>query len=341
MKRTQINPVQTFKMYELISGYWVACGIHAVAELNIADLLNQGDQTVEELAKRTASHPGSLYRLLRAVASVGIFEETEDGRFSLNELGAALLSDTPGSVKPWALANLGEHFPAFGNLTYGIRTGKIPFDDFHGISLWEYYKQNPAAGENVMKAMAGVSGAVIDGITSAYDFSSFENIVDIGGGNGALLFSVLRTAPRSKGIVFDEAYVVEQTGQQIPDDLKDRCTVSGGSFFNEIPAGSDLYLTKWVTHDWNDDEVILLLKNARTAMKDSSKLLIIDAVIPDGSLNVPHAGKLLDLNIMAMTSGKERTLKEFKHLLEASGLSFTRLIETTTEVSSIIECEKH
>jgi len=340
MKKLPKKPELSFKMYELISGYWIACCIHSVAQLDIAEKLLSGSKSLDELAKETNSDKQSLYRLLRAVTSVGIFEEKNDGTFELNDFGGTLLSDVPGSVKPWALANLGEHYKAFGNLTYGVKTGKVPFDDAYGIPVWEYYKQNPEAGANLAKAMAGMSGAVLKAIIDVYDFKPHKKITDIGGGNGALLFAVLDTAPDSVGIVFDQPYIVEQTVNLIPPDMKHRCMVMGGSFFEELPADQDLYMTKWVIHDWNDEESIRILKNIYKAMPVGSKLLIIDSVIPDDSENKPHAGKLLDINIMAMTTGKERTLSEFKYLVEQSGLTFKKLIQTNTEISSIVECEK-
>lgn len=339
MIKQNIKPEATFKMYELISGYWIACGIHALAQLQIADLLADGPKTINELAEISTTHAPSLYRLLRAVTSVGIFEEMSDGKFQINELGKALLTDTAGSVKPWALANLGEHFPAFGNLAYGISTGEVPFDQVHGMSLWDYYKTHPLAAENVTKAMAGVSGAVIEGITEYYDFSPYKTLVDIGGGNGALMFGVLQATPNSEGIVFDEPYVIEQTKLNIPDQVKNRCHVMGGSFFETVPEGADLYMTKWVLHDWNDEQVMQIFDTCFKAMKSGSKLLIIESVLPD-EINTPHAGKLLDLNIFAMTKGKERTVSEFKNLVERAGLRYNRLILTNTELSSIIECEK-
>ncbi|MGI9653340.1 methyltransferase [Chryseobacterium sp. RLHN22] len=340
MENLPKKPELSFKMYELISGYWVAACIRSVAQLDIADKLLNGAKTLSALAKETDSDEKSLYRLLRAVTSVGIFEEREDGAFELNDFGSTLLTDVPGSVKPWALANLGEHYPAFGELTYGVKTGKVPFEYAHGMPVWDYYKQNPEAGVNLAKAMAGMSGAVLKTIIDTYDFSPYKTLVDIGGGNGAMMFAVLSATPGSTGIVFDEPYVIEQTAQHIPEDLKGRCTVFGGSFFEEVPAGADLYMTKWVIHDWNDDESIKILKNIQKAMPVGGKLLIIDSVIPDNSQNTPHAGKLLDINIMAMTTGKERTLSEFKFLLESAGLTFKNLIQTATEISSIIECEK-
>ena len=338
MKNFPKNPEHTFRMYELISGYWVACSIHVAARLQIADLLAKGPESVAELARKSKSHETSLYRLLRALASVGIFEELPDRIFSLNDLGATLLSDTPGSIRPWALANLGEHFPAFGNMTHGIETGEIPFDHIYKKSMWDFYKENPEASDNFVKAMAGVSGAVLKGIVMSYDFTPYKTIVDIGGGNGTLMFSVLNSAPASKGIIFDEAYVADDTSKQIPDDLKGRCSVAAGNFFEEIPAGADLYMTKWVIHDWNDEEAITLLKVCRKAMRKDSKLIIIDSVLPD-ELNKPHAGKLLDLNIFTLTPGKERTLSEYKTILNAAGLKLKRVIQTNTEISSITECE--
>lgn len=339
MNRHTIKPEATFKMYELISGYWIACAIHALAQLQVADFLSDGPKTINELSEISATDASSLYRLLRAVTSVGIFEEMSDGKFQINELGKALLSDTAGSVKPWALANLGEHFPAFGNLAYGISTGNVPFDHVHGMSLWDYYKTNPLAAENVTKAMAGVSGAVIEGITDYYDFSPYKKLVDIGGGNGALMFGVLKSTPHSQGVIFDEPYVIEQTKLNIPEDLKNRCSVEGGSFFETLPEGADLYMTKWVLHDWNDEQVNQIFDMCFKSMKSGSKLIIIESVLPD-EINTAHAGKLLDLNIFAMTKGKERTVSEFKNLVERAGLRYNRLILTNTELSSIIECEK-
>jgi precorrin-6B methylase 2 len=339
MKQYSINPANTLKLYELISRYWTACAMHAVARLKIADLLFEKPLSITELADKTNSDEQALYRLMRAVCSEGIFEETADKTFQLNELGSGFLSNISGSIAPWALANLGEHFAAFGKLTEGIQSGKVPFEEHYGMQVWDYYKQNPERGENLVKAMAGVSGAVIEGITKSYDFTPYKTIVDIGGGNGALLFGVLNAAPDSNGIVFDEPYVIEATKKNIPDHLKSRCEVEGGSFFENIPAGADLYMTKWVLHDWNDEQVAQILKVAYEAMKPGSKLLIIEAVIPD-QLNQPHASKLLDLNIYAMTTGKERTETEFKSLLAAAGLKFRRLILTNTELSGIIECEK-
>lgn len=335
------KPELSFKMYELISGYWVACCVHAVSKLDIADKLAHGPKTLSELAKETESDEPSLYRLLRAVTSVGIFEENKDGTFQLNDFGSTLLTDVPGSVKPWALANLGEHFPAFGDLTYGVQTGKVPFDHAHGIPVWDYYQQNPDAGVNLAKAMAGMSGAVLKAIIDAYDFTPYKTLVDVGGGNGALMFAVLEATPGSKGIIFDQPYIADLTSKAIPEDLAQRCTTAAGSFFEEvIPEGADLYMMKWTIHDWNDEESIRILKNIHHAMPKGAKLLIIDSVIPDDSQNKPHAGKLLDINIMAMTTGKERTLSEFKSLVEKSGLTFKRLILTDTEISSIVECEK-
>lgn len=333
------KPELTFKMYELISGYWVACCIHTAARLNIADHLGNDAKTLEELVSLTKSNKISLYRLLRAITSVGIFEELPNGSFKMNDLGETLKSDVPGSIKPWALANLGEHFPAFGDLTYGVQSGKIAFDNIHGMGVWEYYKENPDRGLNLMKAMAGVSGAVLKEVINAYDFSNSKVIVDIGGGNGAMMQAVLEAAPHSKGIIFDEPYVVEKTKNEIPLHLQNRCTVAGGSFFDKIPANADLYMTKWVLHDWNDEQAISILKVCCKAMPQGSKLLIIDAVISD-KLNAPHAGKLLDINIMALTTGKERTLNEFKHIINEAGLTFKRVIHTNTEISSLIECEK-
>lgn len=339
MEKLPERPDLTFKMYELISGYWTACAIQTTAQLGIADILSQGPKTLSELAEATQSHEESLYRLLRAVTSVGIFEEKEDNIFVLNDLGATLRSNVPGSMRSMFLTMVGEFYPVLGDLSYGVQTGKVAFEHVNGAPLWKYLKEKPIAGVHMMEAMTGVSGAVLKEILNAYDFTPYSTIVDVGGGNGSMLFSLLYSSPLSRGTVFDEPYVVDETKKHIPEDLKSRCSVTSGSFFKEIPANADLYILKWVIHDWSNEEAIDILNVCCNAMRVGSKLLIIDAVIPD-ELNKPYIGKLLDLNIMALATGIERTLHETKELLEKVNLSFNRLIPTNGDIVGIIECEK-
>ncbi|MGE8433570.1 methyltransferase [Chryseobacterium joostei] len=340
MKKQEIKPESTFKMFEFLGGLWLNGCIKTAAELNIADLLTDGPKTTSFLAGQTQSHEKQLYRVMRALSSAGIFEESENRTFALNDLGAALQTDVPGTAKNFIITIMSEHLPAYGDLTYAVQTGKIPFDHIYGKDLWKFYKENPKMGENFGKGMTGMSGMELRGIIENYDFIPYKKIVDIGGGNGVMIHTILDNAPNSYGIIFDEANVIEKTIQMIPEHLKERCSVAIGSFFDKIPEGADLYTMKWIIHDWSDEECIQILKNCYNAMPKGAKLLIIDAVIPDDSYNQHHMAKLLDIVMMACLTGRERTLSEFKMLIEKVGLKFNRLIHIGTEAKSIIECEK-
>ncbi|WP_160137324.1 methyltransferase [Chryseobacterium sp. c4a] len=340
MKTQNIKPESTFKMYEVLSGIWIAGCLNTATELNIADKLSEGAKSISLLAKETKSYEWQLYRIMRALSSVGIFEELENKTFALNDLGAALQTDVPGTLKNFILVNLNESFTVFRELTYSAQTGNVPFEQVHGMNLWDYYKKYPEKGVNFGKGMTGLSEVVLKSIMNTFDFSSYKTIADIGGGNGSMIFDILNASPDSTGIIFDEANVIEETDQLIPEHLENRCSTVSGSFFNTIPDNADLYTMKWILHDWNDEECIQILKNIYQAMPKGGKLLIIEAVIPDDSQNKPHIAKLQDIIMMACLTGKERTLNEFKLLIENAGLRFNRFIPIGTDLSSIIECEK-
>jgi O-methyltransferase domain/Dimerisation domain len=324
---------------QLITGFWTSCCIYAAAKLNIADHLKDGPMSSDQLAETTHSHAPSLYRVLRALASVGVFKENESHQFELTPLGSTLQSDVPGSMKAMAIAQLGDHFNAWGNLVYSVKTGNISFDNIEGMSVWKYYETHPDEGLNFMKAMAGLTGAVIMNVLPAYDFTGLNTIVDVGGGNGTLLMAVLDKSPGAKGIVFDEEYVVIET-QKILDQngYSNRCETAAGSFFDFVPGNADAYLMKMVLHDWNDEQCLQILNNCNKAMKPGSKLLVLDSVIPEG--NEPHPGKFMDINMLAMTGGLERTEKEFAALFTKAGLKLSRVIHTHSPLFSIVEAIK-
>lgn len=326
-------------MMQMITGFWTSCCIYSAAKLSIADHLAQGPQTATQLAEATHCHTPSLYRVLRALASTGIFAENEAGQFSLTPLGATLQSNVPGSMRAMAIAQLGDHYNAWGNLLYSIKTGKTAFDHVQGMPVWQYYETHPDEGANFMQAMSGLTQAALMNILPAYDFSAFDTIVDIGGGNGALLTAILKATPSAKGIVFDEEYVIERARQSIiQNGLSEQCTTVAGNFFEEIPVDADAYLLKMVLHDWDDEQSVAILRNCYKSMKQGSKLLIIESVIPSG--NTPHPGKFMDINMLAMTGGRERTQSEFISLLEKAGLAFNRVIHTHSPMFSIVEAEK-
>ncbi|HVV54110.1 MAG TPA: methyltransferase [Mucilaginibacter sp.] len=330
-------PVQ---MFNLITGFWISCCIYNAAKLNIADLLAEGSKTPAQLAEKTSSDPSSLYRVLRALASAGIFTENDQGQFANTMLSETLKSDIPGSMKAMAIAQLGDHYNAWGNLSYSIKTGGIAFNDVEGMNVWEYYQSHPEESINFMKAMTGMSKASVMNVLPAYDFSAFKTLVDVGGGNGALLMGILEASNEATGIVFDTGNVIEETKKAIlARGFDSRCKAEAGDFFVSVPAGADAYLMKMVLHDWTDEQSVSILKNCAKAMNADSKLLVIESVIPEG--NAPHPGKLLDINMMAMTGGKERTEKEFRILLSQAGLELTRIVYTHSPLFSIMEAVKN
>jgi hypothetical protein len=327
------------QMMQMITGFWTSCCIYAVAKLGIADELAERPLNAAALAERTHSHEPSLYRVLRALSSAGVFAEDADHNFSLTALGNTLRDNIPGSMKAMALAQLGDHYNAWGNLIYSIKTGNTAFDYVEGMPVWKYYDTHPEEGLNFMKAMTGLTNAVIMNVIPVYDFTGIKSIVDIGGGNGALMFGMLEAAPASTGIVFDEEYVVSETKTAIEEKgYASRCQTIGGSFFDFVPEGADLYTMKMILHDWDDERSITILKNCYKAMRSNSKLLILDSVIPAD--NSGHPGKFMDINMLAMTGGRERTEEEFSRMLKMSGLKLNRVIHTHSPLFSIVEAVK-
>lgn len=327
------------QMMQMITGFWTSCCIYNAAKLNVADLLHKEAMSSDQLAEATHTNASSLYRMMRALASVGIFSENEKGEFSNTTLSETLRSDQPGSMKAMAIAQLGDHYPAWGNLLYSLKTGNTAFEKVEGMNVWKYYETHPEEGLNFMKAMTGSTNAAIQNVIPNYDFSSANTIVDIGGGNGAFLMAVLDKAPQAKGIVFDEEYVVDETIKKIEEHgFSKKCSVSAGNFFEAVTAGADLYLMKHVLHDWNDEQSEQILKNCSKAMHENSKILVIEAVIPTG--NTGHPGKFMDINMMAMTGGKERTEAEYASLFANSGLKLERVIYTNSPTLSILEVTK-
>ena len=326
-------------MMQMITGFWTSCSIYTAAKLGIADLLAERPHTPQQLAARTQTHAPSLRRLLRALASQGIFRENEQGEYELTPLGGTLQTGVPGSMRAMAIAQLGDHFLPWGNLLHSIKTGNTAFDQVHGMPIWKYYETHPEEGENFMHAMAGFTQAIIMNVLPAYDFSGFKTIADIGGGNGAFLFAILNAAPQARGIVFDEPYVVEKTGPRIAEQgLADRCEAIGGDFFGSIPAGADAYLLKMILHDWDDERAVAILRNIRQAMSGNSRLLLVESVIPEG--NDPFPGKFMDLNMLVNTGGRERTAHEFENLLREAGLRLHRIVHTHSPMFSLVEAVK-
>jgi len=324
-----------FAMLQMITGFWVSRAIYVAAKLGLADLVKDSPKTADELARLTGTHSPSLYRALRALASVGVFTEDGQGRFAQTPLSETLRSDTPGSLRAMAIVELGqEHFPAWGNLMHSVRTGEIAFDNLFKQSAWEYYAGNPEDASNFNESMRGLTEMVNMAVLDSYDFSGADKLVDVAGGTGGLISAILAAHPRMRGVLFDLPHVIAEAGPLLDAaGVRDRCEISTGDFFRSVPEGGDAYVMKWIIHDWDDEKSTAILKNIHRAMNKKGKLLLIEMVVLEG--NQPDLSKFLDLNMLVMTGGRERTEAEFKSLLAASGFELTRVIRTTSPVCVI------
>ncbi|HEV2663970.1 MAG TPA: methyltransferase [Blastocatellia bacterium] len=324
-----------FAMLQMITGFWVSRAIYVAAKLGLADLVKDSPKTADELARLTGTHSPSLYRARRALASVGVFTDDGRGRFAQTPLSETLRSDTPGSLRALAIVELGqEHYPAWGNLMHSVKTGEIAFDNLFKQTAWEYYARNPEDAKNFNESMKGLTEMVNAAVLEAYNFSGADKLVDVAGGTGRLISSILAAHPRMRGVLFDLPHVIAEAGPLLDAaGVRDRCETSTGDFFRSVPEGGDAYVMKWIIHDWDDKKSTAILKNIHRAMDKNGKLLLIEMVVPEG--NQPDLSKLLDLNMMVMTGGRERTEAEFNSLLAASGFKLTRVIRTTSPVCVI------
>jgi hypothetical protein len=316
-------------MLNLTIGYWVARLIHVAAKLKLADLLKDGPRTAAHLATATGVHAPALYRVLRALASVGVFAETKSGRFKLNPLAATLQTGVPASLRGWALMiNEKYTWDAWEELLHGVKTGEIPFLKAHGVPPFEYLEKHPDDLEVFGESMTSLSGTENPTISAAYKFSAVRTLVDVGGGHGSLLATILKANPKLKGVLFDQPSVIAraQKDQHVTaKGIAERCKLESGSFFEAVPAGADAYMMKYILHDWNDEQCVKILENCRDAMNPKGKVLVVDNVIPPG--NDPNWGKLLDIQ-MLIIGGRERTKKEFSVIFAQAGLKMTRVVPT-------------
>ena len=326
------------QMLQIISGFWISRGVYVIAKLGIPDLLKSGPKTAEELAEATKMHAPSLFRILRALASVGVLSSGNGGRFAQTPVSETLVTDAPGSLRWFAVSELGqEHYPAWGNLMHSVKTGEIAFDNFFGVDIWKYFQQNPEDAAVFNDSMSSVTAATNEAILSLYDFSNFSTVVDVGGGHGGLITSILKSNPKVKGILFDAPQVIEGARPKLEaTGLTERCETVAGDFFKSVPAGGDAYVMKWIIHDWDDEKSITILRNCRSRMRANGRLILVDCVVPES--DEPHFSKFIDLNMLVMTGGKERTAKEFEQLLGAAGFKLVRIIPTELP-TSIVEAE--
>lgn len=320
---------------QMIFGKWVAMALSVAARLRVADALAAGPLSPADLAARTGTHAPSLYRVLRALASVGVFAEDADGRFRQTPLSEVLRSDAPGSMRAVAdYCGADWSWRPWGRLLDSVRTGATAFDAVFGQQAFEYLAEHPDESAVFNEGMTGFSMQESPAVAEAYDFSPFGTVVDVGGGHGHLLCTILARYPGPRGVVFDAPHVVAGATPRIAGaGLADRCRAEGGDFFRAVPAG-DAYVLKHIIHDWPDDKAATILRNCRAAAAPGAKLVLAEMVIPPG--NGPSPGKLLDLEMLVIASGKERTEAEYAELFAESGWKLTRVVPTKSPTSVVV-----
>lgn len=334
MDGTDLPPPAT--LLRLMSGSWIAHAIALAAQIGIADLLVGEPKDVDFLARATATHSSSLNRVLRALASVGIFQEDREGRYHLTPLAEPLRGDVPGSLRGFAIM-LGQewHWRAWGNLSHSVRTGQSAFEHLYGMTCFEYWAGYPEAGAIFDEAMTSRSGDENAAVVAAYDFSNVGTLVDVGGGHGSFLAAILKANPRVRGVLFERPEVTPGGKRHLEAaGLDGRCDVVAGDFFASVPSGGDAYMLKKVIHDWDDERAVAILKNCHRAMRERGRLLVAELVVPPG--NDPSFAKLLDLLMLVWTAGgKERTEPEYRALLAAAGFELTGITQSRSPVSVI------
>ena len=314
-------------LLSLVRGYRVSQAIYVATRLGIPDLLADGPREIEELAQATGSHPPSLRRVLRFLAGVGVLDKVGADRVALTPVAAALRTGVPGSLRPTVLLLLDEsHWRPWGHLLHTVRTGETAFHHAHGAGLFDYLAGHSEVASLFNAAMSGNSPAHARLIAATYDFSRMSLVVDVGGGRGQLLATILERYPRLRGILFDQPHVIEDAWQVVTEaGVADRCELVGGSFFDAVPAGGDAYILRGIIPGFEDDQAVAILTNCRRAMAAGARLLLVERYVATD----PHEALpvlLSDLEMLVNVGGRERTTDEYAALLSRSGLRLTNTI---------------
>lgn len=304
-------------------GFAVSQALRVIIELGIPDLLAGGQQSVDELAAATQSDADALYRVMRLLASEGVLTELAPRQFELTDLGAVLRSGQPGPGDFIRMTN-SEPYAAFAELLYSVRTGKPAFNKVFGSGRFDWLSQHPEQAALFQRAMVSFGQGGNEAIAEAYDFSPFKQIVDVGGGHGQLLSAILARTPHLNGVLFDLATGVAAARDGAGGDLP-RTQFVVGDFFESVPS-SDAYIMKKVIHDWDDEQAVTILRNCRKAMLPGGKVLVAETIIPEG--NQADQVKYMDVVMLAVTGGLERTEAQFAKLFEAAGLQLKRVVQT-------------
>ncbi|MDT4989282.1 MAG: hypothetical protein QOI74_3376 [Micromonosporaceae bacterium] len=321
------------RLIQLAEGFGPARAVQLAAELGVADLVVDGPRDAAELAAATGTHPGALYRLLRALAAVGVFTEVQAGRFGLTPIGERLRTDHPQTLRSWVVFQ-GLFNGVYADAMHSIRTGEATFPAVFGEPIFSYLEGHPELGGVFNAAMAEHSRVMGRALAESYDFTAVRRLVDVGGGDGSFLCELLSAWTGTTGVVFDLPYVADAAHKQFAGvGLGERCTFTGGDFLREVPGGADVYVLKGIIHNWPDDQAAAILGNCRRAMGPDGRLLLIEWLVPEG--DTPHPSKLIDLSMLLVYGGQERTEREYTGLLAEAGLRLDRIIESPSSLKVI------
>ena len=323
------------QLIQMGTGGAVANVLHLAAKLGLADQLADGPKSACDLAGPLALHAPSLHRLMRTMASLGLLTEGDAQRFALTRLGEALKTNAPGAARSTLLMTGSSWVGSgFANFTHSLQTGRTGFEKAQGMPFFDYLAQHPEAASVFTGAMVGLHGDEPPAVAAAYDFSRFKTVVDVGGAAGNMLAAILARHAAPRGLLFDRPHVVVEAEQLLKEHgVSDRVTVESGDFFGSVPTGGDAYILSHILHDWDDEQCLTILGHCRKAMRPDGRLLIVEMVLPPG--DTPHPGKILDMVMLVLVGGQERTEAEYAGLLNKAGFRLNRIVGTKSPVSVI------
>jgi len=327
-------------LFELIAGKWISQAVSVGAEFGIADILKDGPRSATEIARIAGASEDAVFRLLRALASVGLLSSEPGRRFALTASGQYLRSDAPDSLRGWArFVGHAITWRPWGELAYSVRTGKPAFDHVFGVPIFEHLARDTEAAAILNEAMTSTSSIDANAVVQAYDFSRIRTLVDVGGGHGLMLATVLKANPHMRGILFELPHAIDGAAALLTrEGVADRCELVGGDFFRSVPEGGDAYMLKLVVHDWDDDRALQILRNCHRVMPRKTRLILVDYVLRPG--DEPDFGKFVDLEMLVLTAGgRERAEPDFRDLLAKAGFELTQIVPTATP-KSVIESVK-
>jgi O-methyltransferase domain/Dimerisation domain len=329
-----MNPAQ--QVLQVATGYMASSCLYAALSLNVPDHLSAGPRTAAELAKASGANEDALYRVMRLLASLGVFEETAPRTFALTPASDLLRKDAPGSLRGMAVFLPDPmHYRIYANIMESMSTGRPCADTTLGQPVFEYLKTDPAYSQVFNDAMTALSAPVAGAAIEAYDFSGIGTLVDVAGGHGEVLMSILKANPNVRGILADIGHVVDGAKPRIASaGLSDRMQAVACDFFTAVPDGGDAYIMKHIIHDWDDERASVILKNIAKAMgAKKGKVILLESVIPAGS--APDLGKFIDIEMLVFPGGRERTADEFRALFARSGFEMTKVVPMKSPLSVV------